>query len=259
MERLVRDYDLDGLKIDFIDSIQPAGAAAETFGSSLYDVLHEATERARAVRPDLLVEFRNSYANLASRSYGNIYRCSDVPLNYTLNRWQAVMLRLLVPDRAVHLDPALWHPDESDTNVAVHLINVIVSVPMISVELDCYPQTHLDLIRYWIGFYNAHRDTIIHGEFKPVLAPGHVPQIAFNGKRETIIGLYEDVPALFVDQAVVWILNASTRAYVDFEPSAAAGTRRVITRSAMKRGTSRWRGCPSRWVAASRSGRRNNA
>jgi alpha-galactosidase len=230
LERLVRDYDLDGLKIDFIDSIKPGEAAPDTLGDSLYAVLHDATEKARAVRPDLLIEFRNSYANLASRSYGNIYRCSDVPLNYTLNRWQAVMLRLLAPDRAVHLDPALWHPSESDTNVAVHLINMIVSVPMISVELDRYPQSHLDLIRCWVGFYNVHRDTIIRGEFKPVLVLGHIPLIRFKGVQETIIGLYEDVPIPLPDQPVVWILNASTLPYVYIEPSSDGRMRQVIVR-----------------------------
>jgi alpha-galactosidase len=230
VERLVRDYDLDGLKIDFIDSVFQKEASTETFGASLYEVLLEATERARVHQPELLVEFRNPYSNLASRSYSNIYRSSDVPLNYTLNRWQAIMLRLLAPDRAVHLDPALWHDDETDENVAVHLINVIVSVPMISVELDRYPQSHLDLIRYWIGFYNAHRDTIVHGEFKPTLALGHVPQITFKSERETIIGLYEDVPIALSSAPVFRVLNASTRPYVDFEPSSLSGIRQVITR-----------------------------
>ena len=230
MERLVRDYDLDGLKVDFIDSMRPSEVAADTFGESLYAVLHEATERALKVKPDLLIEFRNSYTNLASRSYANIYRSSDVPLNYTLNRWQAALHRLLAPERAVHLDPALWHPDESDENVAVHLINVIVSVPMISVELDRYPQNHLDLIRYWVGFYNAHRKTIIRGEFKPMLGLGHIPLIVFKGEQETIIGLYEDVSVTLADLAEVWILNASTRPYVDFELSGMVVTRWVITR-----------------------------
>jgi hypothetical protein len=193
-------------------------------------VLLEATERARAYEPELLVEFRNPYANLASRSYSNIYRCSDVPLNYTLNRWQAVMLRLLTPDRAIHLDPALWHADETDENVAVHLINVIVSVPMLSVELDRYPQSHLDLIRYWISFYNAHRNTIVHGEFKPTLALGHVPQIAFTSEGESIIGLYEDVPVELNNAPSFWILNASSRPFVDFQPFASSGERRVVTR-----------------------------
>jgi hypothetical protein len=31
--------------------------------------------------------------------------------------------------------------------------------------------------RYWVGFYTAHRDTIIRGEFKPVLELGHIPLI----------------------------------------------------------------------------------
>jgi alpha-galactosidase len=230
VERLMRDYDLDGLKLDFIDSIKPVESAAQTFGASIYHVLKEAVERGRAIQPDLLIEFRNPYANLASRSYGNLYRCSDVPINYTWNRWQATMLRLLVPDRAVHLDPALWHPADSDENVAVHLINVIVSVPMISVELDRYPQSHLDLIRYWVGFYSAHRDTIIHGEFKPAYAPGHIPQTTFIGRDETIIGLYEDVPVALHD-AMTWILNASTRPFVDFEPAQVAeANRRVVVR-----------------------------
>ena len=230
LERLVRDYDVDGLKIDFIDSIRPSEAAPESFGESFYDVMHEATERALKVKPDLLIEFRNAYTNLASRSYANIYRSSDVPLNYTLNRWQATFHRLLAPDRAVHLDPALWHAEESDENVAVHLINVIVSVPMISVELDRYPQSHLDLIRYWVGFYTAHRETIIRGEFKPALALGHIPQIVFKGAAETIVGLYEDVSVALPDQTEVWILNASTRPCVDFEPSEQGGMRCVIAR-----------------------------
>src|SRR5258708_25859611 len=164
-----------------------------------------------------MMEFRNSYTNLASRSYANVYRSSDVPINFGLNRWQAALVRLLAPDRAAHLDPALWHPDDTDENVAVHLINCLVSVPMVSIELDEYPHSPLDLIRYWIGFYNEHRDTIIHGAFKPELAQGHVPAIQFDGRSETIIGLYEDVPVRLISvKPKLWILNASTKPYVEF-------------------------------------------
>src|SRR5262249_44904461 len=137
------------------------------------------------------------------------------------NRWQAVMLRLLAPDRAVHLDPALWHEKDTDENVAVHLINCLVSVPMVSIELDRYPQSHLNLIRYWIGFYNEHRDCIIHGAFNPDLQLGHVPSILFDGRSEAIISLYESVPVT-LDSAKpkLWLLNASTKPYIEFEPDA---------------------------------------
>ena len=241
VERLIRDYGLDGLKIDFIDSIVFDSLAAkdgdyQTLGQGLYDTLSSAVERALQVKPDILIEFRNKYANLASRRYGNLYRASDVPLNFALNRWQVTMLRLLVPDRAVHLDPALWHRDDADENVAVHLINAISTVPMVSVELDRYPQSHLDLIRYWIGFYRTHRDTIIHGEFCPEIRLGHVPLIRFGGADETIIGLYEDIAFALHDEAdekkpgTVWVLNASTRPYIDLLPGGVRGNRRVRTR-----------------------------
>jgi alpha-galactosidase len=236
IERLMRDYRLDGLKIDFLDSLALDNLLAtdsdyRTLGEGIYLILSEAIDRARAVKPDALIEFRNSYTNLASRRYANLYRASDVPINFALNRWQVTMLRLLAPDRAVHLDPALWHPDDSDENVAVHLINVICSVPMVSIELDRYPQAHLDLIRYWIGFYNAHRDTIMHGRFAPEIRLGHVPLICFTGSDERIIGVYDDVAcALASGPLPVWILNASTRPFVELCADELAGEHMVYTR-----------------------------
>lgn len=221
LTRLVEEYDLDGLKIDFIDaldvhSVRRDGASDKPLGQCLYHMLQLSIDALREARPDLLVEFRNRYTNLASRSYANLYRSSDVPINFRLNRWQAVMLRLLAPDRAVHMDPMLWHPADTDENVAVHLINGIASVPMLSIELSEYPQSHLDLIRYWIGFYNEHRDTIIRSQFKPLLRPTHIPRIDFIGHGEAISMLYDDVSVPVLDAVKTqWVLNASTAARID--------------------------------------------
>ncbi len=236
LERLVRDYHLDGLKLDFIGRIPldcetTPDAAYRTLGEGIYGILSYACDRLAALKPGLLIEFRNPYANLASRRYANLYRAYDVPINFAMNRWQIVMLRLLAPDRAVHLDPALWHPDDSDENVAVHLINAIISVPMISIELDQYPRSHLDLIRYWIGFYRAHRDTIVHGEFGPEFHLGRVPLIRFTGERERIIGLYDDSAFPPGAGAIpLWVLNASTRPFVELLPDGFTGPYTVTTR-----------------------------
>jgi alpha-galactosidase len=236
LERLMRDYGLDGLKIDFLDSIafdNPMATDSDyrTLGEGIYEILSAAIERVQKIKPGVLIEFRNSYTNLASRRYANLYRASDVPINFALNRWQVAMLRLLAPDRAVHLDPALWHPDDSDENVAVQLINVICSVPMVSVELDRYPQRHLDLIRYWIGFYQAHRETIIHGQFAPEIRLGQVPLIRFTCATERIIGVYDDTPfAAGAGALPLWILNASTRPFVELCPDGLAGVYFLRTR-----------------------------
>ncbi len=236
LERLVRDYGLDGLKLDFIDAIPPDSEpppelAYGTLGAGLYDILSHSVDRVLALRPGLLIEFRNRYTNLASRRYGNLYRASDVPINFAMNRWQVTTLRLLAPDRAVHLDPALWHPDDSDENVAVHLINTIISVPMVSVELDQYPQSHLDLIRCWIGFYNKHRDTIVHGGFAPEFHLGRVPLIRFTGEEERIVGLYDDIAFPPGEGPTpLWILNASTRPFVELLSDGFAGPHTVTAR-----------------------------
>ena len=235
VERLVREFGLDGLKVDFIDAIlttpdlspsdRELGAGAG--GSS---TMSRAIDAASRARPSLLVEVRNTYANLAARRWANMFRASDVPLNPAANRWQVVMLRLLAPDRAVHLDPALWHPGDTDENVAVQLINVISSVPTIGIELERYPTAHLELIRHWLGFYRDHRDTIVHGAFRPEIRLGQVPLIRFDGEDEQIVGLYDDVAVRLEDAGMTWLLNASTRPFVELLPGAGAGPRRVIRR-----------------------------
>lgn len=231
--RLVTDYGLDGLKIDFIDSViinsvRLPGASDETLGRRVYDILNGVIGRLREHNPDILIEFRNSYSNLVSRRYANIYRCADVPINFAVNRWQACLLRLLTPDRAVHLDPALWHPSDTDENVAVHLINLLVGVPMVSIQLDEYPQSHIDLIRHWIGFYNAHWQTLIRGNFRPTITGTSIPVVYFDGQDETIITLFENVEVTLSNaHSPIWILNASLRPAVHLDAGDLHGTFRV--------------------------------
>jgi alpha-galactosidase len=236
LERLVRDYGLDGLKVDFIDAIPltPAGARGRfdgSVGGAVFSTLAGAIDRLVDVRPEILIESRNTYANLASRRWSNVYRASDVPLNFAANRWQVTMLRLLAPDRAVHLDPGLWHPEDTDDNVAVHLINLIASVPMVSVDLARYPSSHRDLIRHWVGFYRRHREAIVHGSFEPEIRMGRVPATRFAGRDEVIVGVYDDLAVRAGDARRTWLLNASTRPYLELldgtAPAAASGARQV--------------------------------
>lgn len=219
---LLERYGLDGFKLDFIDAVRPtsertANSTKATLGQKIFETLEHVMAELQKTKPELLIEFRNTYTNLASRSYGNLYRSSDVPINPGLNRWQAVLLRLLAPERAVHSDPGLWHPQDSDENVAVHLINLIAAVPMISVELDTYPSSHLDLLRYWIGFYNSHKATLAHGTFEPSFKNGSNPLIRFTSQATSIIALYDDVPVSLDASKHIWLLNASTQHYIYLE------------------------------------------
>ena len=70
---------------------------------------------------------------------------------------------------------------------------------MLTVELDAYPQSHIDLIRYWTGFYNDHRQTIVHGEMNPTLRLGHVPSVTFVGPQKRLSGLYEKIARITLE------------------------------------------------------------
>jgi alpha-galactosidase len=237
LQRMMDEYGLDGLKIDFIDAVQrtgdrPINADFATLGEGIYTILCHAVEQVAATHDGVLIELRSRYTNLAGRRYGNLYRASDVPLNFAWNRWQATMLRLLAPDRAVHLDPALWHPDDTDENVAVHLLNMLCSVPIISVELDRYPASHLQLIRHWLSFYNTYHQTLVHGQFEPLIRLGHVPLIRFTSNHERIIGVYDDIAfELGKGLLPLYLLNASTRPYLELLPDGLVGTHSVSQRN----------------------------
>jgi alpha-galactosidase len=230
LERLMKDYHLDGFKLDFIDTLDPRQVPPDpdyqTAGEGVYNLLSQALDRLQAIRPDVLVEFRNPYTNLAGRRFSNLYRASDTPFNAANNRWQVAMQRLLAPDRAVVLDPVCWGQDASLEDVAVMLINALCGVPMVSVDLGACQHSHLNLLRYWIAFYNQHRNTLVHGEFLPEFHHNALPVIRFIGKNERIVALYEDYP-LTLDMKEgddVWVLNGSTRPYIDILPDKSEGS-----------------------------------
>lgn len=221
--RLMNDYGLDGLKIDFVDNVggridphmAPMPDSAEA-GPSLLDLLGGVMDELRRKVPDLMIECRQGYSNLANRRWTNCYRSPDVPINFHQNRFNCAMLRLLVPDAAVYFDPALWPMEDPDENVGRHMISAVSAVPMISIEFDRYPQSHLEIVRHWIDFYERHKQTLMKGVFEPVIRLGHNPVTRFASEMETIIGLYSDEPVILRDApGELYLLNGSSRGVVD--------------------------------------------
>ena len=77
--------------------------------------------------------------------------------------------------------------------------------------------SHINLIGNWLKFYNKHLDTIVHGEFIPEFYYNSLPIIRFIGKKEQIIGLYEDAPVTldFSRNGGLYVLNGSSRPFID--------------------------------------------
>ena len=170
----VRDWNLDGLKLDFIDDFRtyPATPPGRADGRDFADVnravrqlIHDIRAGLDAVRPGLLIEFRQKYVGPELRHLGNLLRAFDCPLDSATNRVRTTDVRLLASTARVHSDMFVWHPGETDTTAALQLTNILFSVPQLSVRLGEQSAARRRMIGFWTGYYNDHRPTLLDGAF----------------------------------------------------------------------------------------------
>jgi alpha-galactosidase len=144
----MRDWGVDGFKLDFLGRF----VANETTDLTLadgrdYASVNDATDRLmtdilqelRQVDPDVMIEFRQPYIGPLMRKYGNMFRAGDAPNAIARHRVRVVDLRLLSGNTAVHSDMMMWHYDEPTEIAALQFLNVIFSVPQMSVRLEGVP------------------------------------------------------------------------------------------------------------------------
>lgn len=200
-ENAMREWGIDGFKLDFIDTMRFDGedpAVAENYAGRDVKCLPEAVDlllsdtmrRLRAIKPDVLIEFRQSYIGPAIRKYGNMFRASDCPADVLSNRLRTLDLRLTTGTTAVHSDMLEWNCAESAEVAALQLLNVLFSVPQISVKLEVIPEEHRRMLRFWLNFCIEHRDVLLHGYLKPYHPELNYSIVSSETAKEKVIAVY---------------------------------------------------------------------
>lgn len=219
--KALRDWNIDGFKLDFIDSFSIWGedpAAKENYSGRDIKSLPLAVDRLMtevksaltAIKPDILVEFRQSYVGAAIRKYGNMLRVGDCPGDMRRNRFAIANLRLASGGTAVHSDMLEWNFADSPERAALYIINSIFGVVQYSVMLRDAPKEHLAMIEKWIRFSQDHRETLLNGKFTPRHPELQYPIIEAEGENEVIIGLYDDGRVVDLPEwKKTFVMNAS--------------------------------------------------
>lgn len=199
---LARDYGLDGFKLDFIDQFVAQGgddlAAKNGFAGCDFRSVPEATERLledvaaalKAVKPDMLIEFRQRYVGPVVRQYGNMLRANDCPGDYEANRRRTIALRVTSPGSAVHSDMLMWRNDDPPEEVMRQIWNVAFSVVQYSAFLRDLPPAHLEVVRKAIAFLDAHRETLLFGKLAPHRPELGYPCVEAESDAERIVVVY---------------------------------------------------------------------
>ena len=221
--RALRDWDLDGFKFDFIDAFRfdgPDPAVAEDYAGRDVKSLPEATDRLMtevtrrlgAIKPGLLIEFRQSYVGPVVRKFGNIIRAGDCPGDFVLNRRRIADLRLTSGATAVHADMLEWHPSDTPEKAARYVLAALFSTIQYSMILGKLPPEHERMMRHYLAFTSAHRATLQEGAFRPHgLAEGY-PWIEAEGPDERIAAVYAADTCVCVpaDGRTAYVVNATS-------------------------------------------------
>ncbi len=220
--RPVRDWGVDGLKIDFIDSWArdhvPTGPGADcsSVDEGVERLLQAITDELRTLRSDVLIEFRQDYVHPRLWQFGTFLRAGDCALDPVENRVRIVDCRLLAGDRAVHSDMLMWHPSASVENVAQQFVGAMFGTPQVSMELDALSPEHDHVVRHWLGFLRDHADALLHGVLLPSRPDARYTQVRAVGAAETVVAVFTD-PVVRVEESCTVVVNGSAgrRLYVE--------------------------------------------
>jgi len=202
------DWELDGFKLDFIgffaatdETVLEAGDGRDyaSVNEAVDRLMTDVMERLRAENPDVLVEFRQPYVGPLMRKYGNMFRGVDAPNNAIANRAEVTNIRLLGGNTAVHSDMLEWHAEDTVESAALQLLNILFSVPQLSVRLTQLPDDHIEMIGFWTGYWRENRAVLLDGDFMPVNPGAAYPVLKAARDGKAIVGVYNDMLVTITD------------------------------------------------------------
>ena len=218
--KAVRDWGLDGFKLDFIDTFPCQFGDTDTSSTAPgkdFVSVHQAVDvmakdiltSLRKLNPDILIEFRQSYIGPLMRTYGNIFRASDCPNDSHMNRMSTLALRILSGETAVHSDMIMWNQNETAEEAAFQFTNILFSVPQISVRYERLPESHRQMLRFYTDFWTKHRHTLLEGRMYYQDYHANYTYVSADDKRCTVGALYALTPVpIRENKAEIVVVNA---------------------------------------------------
>ena len=198
---MVKDYNLDGLKLDFIDEFDlrqadekaaayDAARDTQSIPDAVDMLMTEVRDALMAINPEILVEFRQNYIGPMIRKYGNMLRAHDCPSDTLMNRMTTIDLRATSLQTAVHADMFTWSPQESVESSSLQFIHTLFAVPQVSCNFKHINAEHKAMVKHWITFWEEHRDLLMHGQIKAAHPEFMYTDISAtkDGKQVRVIG-----------------------------------------------------------------------
>ncbi|MFJ3217449.1 glycoside hydrolase family 36 protein [Kitasatospora sp. NPDC086801] len=242
LARAVEEWGMDGLKVDFVDWFACADAPetgpeadCATVDEGVERLLGAIRRRITAVKPDAMIEHRQPYVSPGLWPYVTMVRATDCPLSPQENRQRTIDVRLAAGPVPVHADMLMWHPAEPPEQIACHLINVLFSVPQVSVDLTAQSPAQREAIAFWLGVFREHVATLQLGELRPVRPDLGYPMVTAVGGGTVAVARYAALPVDVSGEHWRTLLVANADADPDVRLTGGGGTAEATVQDARGR------------------------
>jgi alpha-galactosidase len=203
-EQAVLKWDLDGVKLDFVNAfrltpdtpVYDPKRDIPSLETAIEQLLIDVKARLQRLKPDILIEFRQGYIGPAMRCYGNMLRAGDCPRDALCNKTAVLDLRLTSGSTPVHSDMLMWHREEPVESAALQLASVLFSVPQISVRLDQISEKQKQMLRFYLDFWRDNRKLLLEGKLTL-----YSPEAFYSKATATLSD--QELTVLYTDTTVV--------------------------------------------------------
>ncbi len=216
----VRDWDIDGLKLDFIDTIKITEHSKQMpieLNDAVRMFFEELTERLKEIKEDILIEFRQFYITPKMHNYANMFRVADCPLDDSYNRINSIDLRMINTSSAIHSDMLIWDESASPEFAAKQMIACLFCVPQISVMIDKLTKGHYKMLKFYLDLCIRYMDVLQNGTLVPKgMVHGYTSAYSYTD-NEAVHVMYTDriVSLLCKDTEIVVNGTASDELFID--------------------------------------------
>ena len=213
----VKTYNLDGLKLDFIDlfmlsensTIDYENMDTVSVDVAVQRLLDEATKELKKINSEIMIEFRQSYIGPVLTQYCNFMRVADCPNDAIFNRLASLNLRLTSGNIPVHSDMLMWNKNDTNESVLYQLLAIMFTVPQISVRFDNITYEHKMILKSFLDFWREHQSTLLDGELQVFGVDANYTMAKATKDNESVTVMYHSRPITVEKGEEAYIFNSS--------------------------------------------------
>ncbi|MDO9543484.1 MAG: alpha-galactosidase [Kiritimatiellia bacterium] len=216
--RLVRDYQVDGFKVDYLYGLAEKNCVNEKHehfsakvGAGMVAGMTKVYRDIKKIRPDFDM---CHCGGPVMHSFASSLRGADVPFDPDTNLYFLIYLRCFSSYLPLQSDPLFWPKNASCEEINRHFIVAMFAVPSVSVDLLSLPDKVKRLIKNWLAFYSAYSRVLCFGKLQVENCGPLISALTSRENGIAITAVFRQLPVTLEKCREHIFLNATSQARI---------------------------------------------